>query len=243
MRSNEYTPPMNSMRLFVVCLVSSGCTSVTVEDLIARYRPGIEQKFKDITKVAMKAKDLPAPEGFEVVEPPVPLLLEKAKSDADNAMFIYAEDLAAPGFAETVNLRTLDSTPLLQCGTLLKSGNLYLGNVRLTPTVALGYLSACLRLRYLLVIRGKAFTAPMPGAGERSFAPGTWAADVFVFDLVTGRSLGAFPTGASNSANVDVRPSEDQQQKLLRDLEANIYDNLRAGARKAFPGSLPPPAL
>ena len=119
-------------------------------------------------------------------------------------MFIYAEDLPNPGFAETVNLRTLDSTPLLQCGALLKFGTIYLGNVRLTPTVALGYLSACLRVRYILVIRGKAFTAPIPGAGERKFAPGSWAADVFAFDLVTGRSLGAFPAGASNSANVDI---------------------------------------
>ncbi|MDP2272614.1 MAG: hypothetical protein Q8N23_24615 [Archangium sp.] len=63
------------------------------------------------------------------------------------------------------------------------------------------------------------------------FVPGTWAADVFAFDLVTGRSLGAFPAGASNSANVDIIPTEDPNQKLLRDLEANIYENLRSGAR------------
>ena len=236
---------MNPTRLLVVCcLWLSACKSTTVADLVEKYRPGIEQKFADITKVGSKAKDLPAPNGFEVTEPPVPLLLEKPKSDADNAMFIYAEDLAAPGTAQTVNLRTLDSTPLLQCGALLNTGDVYLATTtRTTPTVALGYLSGCLRLRYLLVIRGKEFTAPRPSQGELRFVPGTWAADVFAFDLVTGRSLGAFPAGASNSADVDIVSGQDENQKLLRDLEANIYDGLRASARKAFPGSLPPPRL
>lgn len=233
---------MNSTRLLVMCLWLSGC-SQSVTDVVDKYRPTVEQKFSDITGLKTKVAETPRLTESTLSAPEVPLVLEKPKSDIENAMFVYADDLAAPGQAETVNLRTLDTTPLLQCGSLLKSESVYLGHARTSPSVAKQYLSACERLRYVLVIRGTDFAAPQPSEGDRRFVPGTWRADVLVFDLVLGKALGGFPVFTTNDGDVTVVQGEDENQKLLRNLEGNIYQALRDGARKAFPGSIPPRAF
>lgn len=225
-----------------MCLGLWACKSESVADVAAKYRPGVEKGFAAIH--ALEPKVQAAAELTEArVEPPAtPLLIEKPKSDEDNAMFIYAEDLPRPGEATPVALRSLDSVPLLQCGSLLSVGTLYGTAIKVTsPSVAKGYLSACERLRFVLVIRTREFKAPVSGTGETKFVSGLFRADVVAFDLSTGAFLGGFPVSAKNDEDVTIVAGEDQGQRLLRNLEAAIYESLREGARKAFPGSLPPP--
>lgn len=235
---------MSPLRVIAWSLLLSSCTSNSVAGVIAKHRPGVDRTIADIR--ALESRLPPGSEPLAKVEaPPVPLFLEKPKSDEDNAMFVYAEDLARPGRASEVPLRTKDSTPLLQCGSLLDSGALFFAteHTRLTPSVAQGYLSACERLRFVLVIRGREFRAPQVETGERKFVSGFYRAEVLTFDLATGKSLGGFEVSARNDEDLTVVSGEDREQRVLRNFEGAINSALREGARLAFPGSLPPPVL
>lgn len=233
---------MNSTRLFAVCLWLCGCKSDSVADVVTNYQPGVEKTFSAIQALAPKVKGFPELTEAKVEPPAVPLLIEKPKSDEDNAMFLYADDLTKPGEAREVALRSLDTVPLLQCGSLLSAGTLFEIPIKVTsPSVAKSYLSACERLRFVLVIRGHEFKAPVSGVGDTKFVSGLFRGDVLAFDLSTGTALGGFPVVAKNDEDVTVVAGEDQDQRLLHNLEAAIYKSLRDGARKAFPGSLPPP--
>jgi len=231
---------MRPLCLVVTICCVLGCTSDSVPGLIKEHRPAVERTFD-----AIRAVKLP-PAGSEA--PPVPLVLQRAANDAVNAMFIYQEDLAKPGSAAEVPLRTMDSLPLVQCGSLLDTEKLYPGapqvrltQATLTPTIARAYLSGCTRLRYVLVIQGKAFKPPE--VGEAKFVPGLYRAEVVAIDLTTGKSVGSYQVDAANKEDVTVVAGEDRQQRVLRDLEGAIYTALREGARTTFPGSLPPPAI
>lgn len=231
---------MSPLRLCVTTWCLLGCTSDSVPGLIKEHRPGVERTF-----AAIRAVKLP-PDGTEA--PPVPLVLQRAAEDAVNATFIYEEDVPKPGSASEVPLRTMDSLPLLQCGALLDTGKLYPGapqvrltQATLTSTIAKAYLSGCARLRYVLIIRGRAFKAPE--VGETKFVPGLFRAEVVAIDLTTGKSVGSYQVDAANREDVTVVAGEDRRQRILRDFEGAIYTALRDGARTAFPGSLPPPAI
>ena len=226
---------MSPTRLFALCLSLCACKSGSVDDVVGKQRPAVEKTFAAIRALA----SAPESTATQLDSPAVPLFLEKPASDADNALFIYAEDLTNPGAARPVALRTLDTLPLAHCGALLSGGRLFGAAEKLSSTtVATGYLTACARVRFVLVIRGREFMAPISD-GTKKFGPGRYQADVQVFDLATGKSLGSFPVAAQNDPDVTVVAGEDQEQRLLRNLEGAIYKALREGARKAFPGSLP----
>lgn len=233
---------MNSTRLVAVCLWLCGCKSEPVAEVVANYQPGVEKTFSAIQALVPKVRGFPELTEAKVERPAVPLFIEKPKSDEDNAMFVYADDLARPGEAKEVTLRSLDTMPLLQCGALISAGTLFDSPIKVTsPSVAKGYLAACEQLRFVLVIRGYEFKAPVSGVGDTKFISGYFRGDVLAFDLATGAALGGFPVVAKNDEDVTVVAGEDQEQRLLRNLEATIYTSLRDGARKAFPGSLPAP--
>ena len=100
--------------LLLPCLLL-GCESVP--DVIAKHRSGVEKNFARIQAlqprlVAVEPRTAPTVKS-------APLVLEQSGKAESNAMFIYAEDVPKPGEAKAVFLRTLDSAPLLQCGSLL----------------------------------------------------------------------------------------------------------------------------
>lgn len=232
---------MTSLRVVAATLCLLGCTSESVVGLINEHRPAVEKTFGAIRTIQLPLANHETP--------PVPLVLETRTKDGVNAMFIYGEDLTKPGGAKDVPLRTMDSLALVQCGSLLDTEKLFPGapqtrlmQVTLTPPLARTYLSACARLRYVLIIQGTAFKAPQVTT-DANFAPGLFRADVVAVDLSTGKPVGAFHVDAANTSGVTIVSGEDREQRLLRDLEGAIYDALRDGTRRAFPGSVPPPSL
>ena len=152
--------------------------------------------------------------------------------------------LPKPGEARPVHLRTLDSAPLLQCGSLLTTQK-YVGDsiTRPAPSVVEQYLSACERLEYVLVIRKLEFTEPELSLETKQFKSGKYRAEILAFELSSGELLGGFTISAKNEDSVMLLDGDASHVKrLITNLESTTFNALRDGARQAFPGSLPPPA-
>lgn len=220
----------------LLCLF--GCESAA--DVVAKHRAGVEKNFAAIQALAPKVAAL-EPGTVEKVKP-APVVLERSASADSNAMFIYAEDLQKPGDAKAVHLRTLDSGPLLQCGSLL-TRQLYFGDsaTRPMPSTVGGYLSACERLEYVLVIRMLEFAPPELSLETKKFLPGRYRAEILAFKLSTGELLGAFPVSAKNDESVMLLDGDaNHTKRLITNLESTTFTAIREAARQAFPGSLPP---
>ena len=215
----------------------SGCESAA--DVIAKHRAGVEKTFRALNALQPKVA---ATEPFlEAKVKAAPVVLEGGA--ASNAMFVYADDLTKPGEPASVRLRTLDSAPLLQCGSLLNKQQYFNdGITRLAPSIVESYLTACERLQYALVIREVEFVPPELSLETKQFKPALYRAEVLAFDLKTGALLGGFPITAKNDESVRLLDGDaDHVKRLLSNLEAVVFNALRDGARQAFPGSLPPP--
>jgi hypothetical protein len=228
---------MRRLAIILVGLALPGCDSVA--DVVATHRAGVEEVFRAIAALQPLVD---GPDEAPPRQPSPPLVLERAGTTASNAMFIYAQDVPAPGFAQAVHARTLDSVPLLQCGALLSKQALADAPWAPKPSVADFYLRACARLRYVLVIREREYAAPKLDLEARRFAPGKVRASVLAIDVQTRAVLGTFTVSAQNDAAVNLADDEvgpAHAQRLERNLEAAFYDALRAGARRAFPGCLP----
>jgi hypothetical protein len=158
-------------------------------------------------------------------------------------MFIYAEDLPKPGDARPVHLRTLDSAPLLQCGSLLATQKYFGDSVsRPSPSVLEQYLSACERLKYVLVIRMLEFTLPELSLETKQFKSGKYRAEILAFELQSGEYLGGYTISAKNEDSVMLLDGDASHVKrLITNMESTTFTALRDGARQAFPGSLPAP--
>ena len=229
------------MRLLLLstCLCLAGCESVP--EVIAKHRAGVEKSLSRIHALKPRV-DAAEPITLETKLKPAPLVLETNGGKAPNAMFIYADDVASPGEAKAVHLRTLDSAPLLQCGALL-SKQQYFGDslTRTMPSVVESYLGACERLEYVLVIRLVEFKPPELSLETKKFVSGLYRAEVLAFDLKSGALLGGFPVVAKNEESVMLLDGDaDHTRRLISNLESTVFTALREGARLAFPGSLPP---
>lgn len=214
-------------------LLLVGCESVP--EVIDRHRAAVERTFASISALAPRVASA-------TVEPPASLSLRLEGAEA-NAMFVYAEDVARPGEARPVTLRTLDSVPLLQCGALLSKGVYFNDAVnRPRPGAVEALLQDCARLRYVLIIRQRAYEPPRLSLATRSFSRGKYEAEVLAFELASGKPLGGYEARATNDERVSLLDGDDHhEQRLLSNLEGTVFQALRAGARTAFPGSLPPP--
>lgn len=225
--------------VLLLCLCLLGCESVP--EVIAMHRAGVE---KNLARLQALQPRLAAIEpGTAPRVKAAPIVLEQSGQAASNAMFIYAEDLPRPGEAKAVHLRTLDSAPLLQCGSLL-SKQTYFGDAftRPRPSVVESYLTACERLKYALVIRLLEFTPPQLSLETRKFVSGRYQAEVLAFDLSDGSLLGGFLVNAKNEDSVMLLDGDAEHSKrLISNLESTVFSAIREGARTALPGSLPPP--
>ena len=228
---------MRSLVLPCLALAVTGCESV--DDAIDKQRPAVQQTFTRLTALEAKVKAAPpvAQPGVKPTDPPLRL-----DGPAANALFVYAEDLAQPGQIAQVALRTLDSLPLAQCGSLLTTKHLFADTVtRVSPSLATSYLETCSKLRYALVIRITGYLRPELSLETKQFAPGKYEAEVLVFDVTNGAQLGGFKVAATNDEQVKLLDGDPNHvQRLVGNLEAMVFDALRAGARTHVPGSLAP---
>jgi hypothetical protein len=223
------------MRLTTVGLAAllAGCEST--DDVIAAQRPGVEKTFAALSALAGKLEPLTA----TTLKAPPGVALEGAGA---NAMFIYAEDLAAPATApKDVPLRTVDSLPLLHCAAILGKKQLFNDTTtRLSPSIAKGTLEACAQLKYALVIVTRRYQRPELQLETKRFAPGKYEADVFLFELASGASLGGFRVAATNDSRVSLLDGDQNHvNRIIANLEGSTYDALRAEAKRAIPGVLP----
>lgn len=218
------------------CLLLFGCESVS--DVIAKQRPQVEKSFAAIAALQPQLSMAKIPALTQKVSPT--LILEGSGTSLSNATFIYSDDITEPAQARPVVLRTVDSTPLLQCGSLLKKGTYFSGTLtRPMPSAVAGYLSACARLRYVLVIRQREFVPPQLSLESRQFTKGRYQAEVLAFDLAGGDLIGGFLVEAQNDESVRLLDGDaDHLKRLMDNLEGAVYSALRDGARRAFPGSL-----
>ena len=219
--------------LFVSFLLL-GCDSVG--DVVARHRGGVEKTFIALKSLAPLVDAVPAVTEAKVKAAPVVL-----EGSGANAMFIYEDDLPKPGHAQPVHLRTLDSAPLLQCGSLLSRQVYFADSItRPTPSAVESYLVACERLKYILVIREVDWAAPLLLLETKKFSSGRYRAEVLAVDLQAGELLGVFPVTAKNEESVMLLDGDaDHSKRLQSNLESTIYSALREATRQAFPGSLP----
>lgn len=229
-----------SRLLLLPCLCLLGCESFT--DVIAKHRAGVEKNF---TRIQALQPRVAAAEPITTAKvKPAPVVLEGSGTTESNAMFIYADDLQRPGEARPVRLRTLDSVPLLQCGSLLSRQTYFNDSItRPMPSTVEGYLTACERLKYVLVIREVEFAPPQLSLETKKFSTGVYRGEVLAFDLSSGELLGGFSFAAKNDASVMLLDGDaDHTRRLISNLDSTAFSALREATRQAFPGSLPPPA-
>ena len=223
------------MRFLVLSpLLLLGCDSVS--DVVAKHRAGVEKTFAALKALGPLVDAVPAV--AEVKVKAAPLVLEGPDA---NAMFIYEDDLARPGQAQPVHLRTLDSAPLLHCGSLLSKQVYFADSItRPMPSVVESYLAACARLKYVLVIREVDWATPRLSLETKKFVSGRYRAEVLAVDLQAGELLAVFPVTAKNEESVMLLDGDaDHSKRLLINLESTIYSAIREATRRAFPGALP----
>ncbi|MFO0599950.1 MAG: hypothetical protein U0228_31865 [Myxococcaceae bacterium] len=226
---------MRALLLLPLLGLFAGCESVA--DVVTKQKPAVEKTFTALTALGPKVTATPEFTKLEVKAPAVPLKLD---GDGANAVYVYADDLAKPGRAAEVAVRSIDTLPLLHCGSLLEKQQYFNdGFTRLSPSIVNGYLEACAKARYALVIRNQQFLRPELSLETKQFAPAKWRADVLVFDLTTGDALGGFPVVATNDSRVSLLDGDqDHVKRILENLESCVFDAIRDGTRAAFPGSL-----
>lgn len=235
MGQGEYPRSMapRTCALLTVALLLAGCE--TTAEVIEKKQEPVRKVFTALPTSGF-IDPLEPPTAVQSADPPIVL-----EGPGANAMFVYAEDLKqllkAPS---AVALRTIDSLPLIQCVSLLETGHLFNDTItRVSPSLASGYLDACARLKYALVIRVRSYTRPELQLETRQFAPGRYEADVYVVSL-EGKLLGGFHVSATNDSRVSLLDGDQNHlQRLIGNLEATTFDALRAEAKKAIPGVLP----
>jgi hypothetical protein len=222
-------------RTFLLLAVGlSGCPAESLDEVLAKRRSPVEQAFANIAASAATVAGAPPHEAPTLAPPEVKLDLRT------NAAFVHAADLAAPGEARPLPVRTLDSEVLLHCGSLLTKKTFYEPlQPRVNVKAADAALGRCVDLRYLLVIRGRQYRAPVADELQKAFSPGRFEGDVVVFDLETKRVLGGYPFGVENERTLQVPEGEPQVARLQRNLEALLYAQLRARLEALAPGAVP----
>ncbi len=212
----------------------TGCPSESLDDVLARRRAGVEATFASIRAAQAAVLALP---------PVTEAALATAGPKLDlrtNAAFVHVEDLAAPGEAKGLPVRTFDSQALLHCSSLLTKKTFFDPlHPRVSVKAADATLGRCVDLRYLLVIRGARYESPTADEEQRTFTPGTFEGDVVVFDLSSRRAVGGFPFSVSNERKLQVPEAEPQLARLLRNLDALLYTQLRERLEALVPGAVP----
>lgn len=231
--------------LLVSCLALGliGCQSESLEKVTAKHRDGVEKTFAALRALEPMIATVPAFTEPKVQALPVPLVVDAKSLEQVNAMFIYAEDLAKPGDASAVPVRTLDSAPLLHCGSLLREQKLYGVSHLPGPRATESWLSACEKVRYALVIRTLDFLEPVPSQFGR-FVGGRYSGEVLVYELGEKPKLvGGYPFAARSSEDITFLEGESVTAQLIDNLEAQVFTALQEATRAAIAGSLPPPVL
>ena len=223
-------------RFIILCLaaaVLAACEPST-EEVIAEHRAPVQAVFDRIKAIQPKVFAIPP-----LAEDQMNLGSEKVVMDGDasNALFIRAEDLAAP------QLATSDDVGATYAGTIEVCGEALEGTFSGVSAGARLFLEDCARAEYLIVMRTHSSAGAMT-LDKDSFQSGSYEGDVLLFRLADGQSLGGFRVSATNNDTV-MAPTDasgnvtNAGERLDSDLSANVFVAIGDGLRKHVPGVLP----
>lgn len=92
---------------------------------------------------------------------------------------------------------------------------------------AVAELKRCAGLRYLAVVRKRAFTRPSADKDSKTFDRGSISVELLVFDLESAAYLGGFLVDAKNPESLEVSASTNVGKMLHEHLGRLIYDAMR----------------
>jgi hypothetical protein len=99
---------------------------------------------------------------------------------------------------------------------------------------SLSTLEACARVTHVIVMHERSLSAPTVSQFDKTFNPGLYDGDAYVYELESGKYVGAFEVRAVSSASMKV-PSTDAEAKLKQDLMTNAEKAALATFAKAAP--------
>ena len=221
-------------RFAVVVLAGlAAACSPSMEQVLAEHRAPAEAVFAKLEGLAPAAQAAPAvsEDGVDVGAAKVVL-----EGEHSNALFIRAEDLAAPRNA------TSDAMGSTHAGTVRICGEALRGEFHGAPAGLRAFLTECGRTEYVFVQRTRTEQLAML-VGEQSFEPGLYEGDVLLFRLSDGALLGGFTVAAESSDEVSVRLDEagnpiDPIDRLNSDLSAEVFASINAKLRQHVPGAV-----
>ena len=211
----------------------AGCEA-SMEEQVAQHRPAVEAVFAKI-----KALSGPALAAPPLAEDRIDLGGAKVvlEGETSNALFIRAEDLAAPETATSDSAGSTRASTVETCGEGLREdpGSLGLG----VPL----FLAECARAEYVFVQRTHVHDHPQL-LDPTTFQPGRYEGDVLLYRLADGALLGGFRVEGANNAEVSAATDDsgnviDPSGRLDSDLSAEIYVDIEDGLKKHVPGSIP----
>jgi hypothetical protein len=220
-------------------LAGAGCAVVllvacqpSLEAVVEEHRGPVQGVFDQL-----RALDLPVAGTPRVSEDGMTLGDDQVRLDGDasNALFIRAEDLAAPENANSDGHGALRAAAVENCGEAMRGE--YYG----AATGADMYLAECGRALYAFVLRTDVDESASI-VDDESFEPGRFEGDVLLFRLADSALLGGFRVTAANSDEVSVQVDAsgtpiDPLPQLESDLGSQVYIGIEKGLDAHVPGA------
>lgn len=219
--------------MFCAALALSACTP-SMEDVIAEHRGPAEATFEKIKGLYDTASSTPP-----IVEDRFDLGTQTIVLDGEqpNALFILADDLQAPEYADTEDRGGTHAHTVRACGDALT------GEASGHPGAFEGYLKECGRAEYLFVLRTHAEESAQI-IDRESFQPGFYEGDVLLIRIADGALLGGFRVSGRNGDSVTAQTDAsgnaiDVDERLESDLDAMVFVDIQDKLRQHIPGSIP----
>jgi hypothetical protein len=149
---------------------------------------------------------------------------DEPPTDLTNTTLVYAKglgDLTTSAFDEiSINVSQLEPI-ITNCASLVRKKKMADGGA----SKATKYLKACAQLKYMVVLRQRSGSKPKEDAGTKTFTPGSYSGDVFVFDLGSGKMLGGFTVDVT-SGSTKVKKGESAGS-FQSEVEKAVLDGLK----------------
>lgn len=195
---------MRKLLLLCCTLLLCAC-GPSSEEVVAEYRGRAEPRMARMAEIATAAAAHKAE-----FKAPVPAEKLRFAGDSGNAGLVMVEEL-------DVNPETRPSLDFhVDTFWLDYSRDCLAGRASDAPEGVRLAFDKLLALKYVVVVRERLYSGPVV-SNDTSFIPGTWEADVLVYDVEMAELLGGWSVSASNSDTVDVK-MDDPGKWLHSDL-------------------------
>jgi hypothetical protein len=210
----------------------------SLEETIAKHKPGVEATFARLEALSAVALGAPTPTEDKVDLGGARVVLE---GDASNALFVNATDLLDPGKA--ANGDGPGSTHAYDIGVC---GEAVRGEFYGAAAGAAAFMAQCARAEYAFVLRTHVHEMATLVDNE-SFSPGRYEGDVLLYRLADNALLGGFNVAATNGGEVSVEVGADgtpidAMSRLNSDLDSMVFVQIEEKLKQHVPGVMGPAA-